>query len=288
MDEKLDLAKIAEKIGTVKKVGKERVMIIGKDKATKWVLKRFLPTKTVARIMGLWIGDGDKVRSIGITNTNLEIVKSFLDFLDFLDIPREKLRIEITIPKSLEDQKDKILTKTLNSLGLSSLKKLSTRISTLARKPAVRIRCFSRILSNLFHQIFEEITRINNQELKVEFLKGLLAAEGCVERLKNGKIHRVLISIKDKQLREIIKTSFLLPVGIVPSKDDKDSIRICGKSNFEIIEKFELLSLHNEKLKKFKSSFVKNNSTHAKPSQCAHARGGDPECPGSARAFAHC
>lgn len=288
MTEKIDLLKIAEKVGRVKKVENERVMIVGKDKLTQWILKRFLPIKTVARIIGLWIGDGDKVRAIGITNTNLEIVKFFLDFLDILEIPREKLRVEVTIPNSLEKRKDEIIFELLNQLGLSSLEKISVRVSTLARKPAIRIRCFSRILSNLFHQIFVEIVKTNNQEIKIEFLKGLLAAEGCVERLNNGKIHRVLISIKDKQLREIVKTSFLLPVGIIPSKDDRDSIRICGKSNFEIIEKFELLSLHKEKLNKFKSSFVKNNSTHAKPSQCAHARGGDPECPGFARAFAHC
>jgi hypothetical protein len=103
----IDLAKLQlEKEGIfIEKLSKNFILIKGLNNQKFWKLKRLLPEKITATTMGLWFGDGDKIRSIGISNTNFTLVEKFLEFTDILNISRTNFLVEIKVQK--ENQIDK-------------------------------------------------------------------------------------------------------------------------------------------------------------------------------------
>jgi hypothetical protein len=233
----------------VEKEENEFLILKGINNQKRWKLRKVLPARLTSQMIGFWFGDGDKVRSIGITNTKLELVRKFLDFTDTLGLPRDRFLLEIKLKKDSEIDMKKVS----EELKIPE-ERMRIRGSELATKPCFRVRLFSRVISRLFKILADWISN-SSKDLKIEFLKGLIAAEGCVSLRKDGKIHEIFISLKNKNEKEWIKRNFLEAIGITHIRENKDSIVIGRKENFNIIFSLNLMGLHEEKFKKFISSF---------------------------------
>lgn len=248
--ELIDLLKITVKLARIEKVTSNFLLISGFNGQERWKIKRFVPEDMTARIMGLWFGDGDKVRSIGLTNTDINLVIEFLKFTDMLGIPRERFLAEIKVPHGCS-----VKLKEISKRLKIPLKRIKIGVSERARKPAFRVRLFSRTICRLFHQLVETIAKLGSREAKIQFLRGLIAAEGCIEVRKDGKLHEVMISLRNEKERKWVKENFIHKLGITTNKDSCDSIRIGNKTNLEIIKRLDLVSFHSSKKQKFESSF---------------------------------
>jgi len=248
----IGLSKILMKPVRIEKITEDSLVLSGFNHQGKWKIKRFVPVDEAAKIMGLWFGDGDKVRSIGLTNTNINLVIEFLKFTDMLGIPREKFLVEIKLPVGSLVQLEEISKKLR-----VPLKRIRVRTSKNARNPAFRVRLFSRVICRIFHQLLEAIVNLSDRKVKIQFLKGLIAAEGCIGVRKDGKLHELIISLKDENERKWIKEKFIHELGIVTNKDSIDSIRIGNKINLKKIKKLGLVSFHAQKRQKFELSFLR-------------------------------
>ena len=114
--------------------------------------------------------------------------------MKILGIDVQKSYAEIVVPKNKEIPSEAEIKQILGVIP----RKIKIRKLKQSRKVTWRIRIFSRILCRLFKSLFWYFQESSDKEVKLNFLKGLLAAEGCVGLRKDGFVHNIYFSQKRK------------------------------------------------------------------------------------------
>lgn len=261
----LDLSKLpfAKANIAVVNQNKRYLTIRGANNQKVWKIRKFVPSLETAEMMGLWFGDGDKTRAIGLSNNRLQLVINFLEWTNKLGLPRELYLAEVVTT----DQNILNVTKVAKKLKVDA-SRIRIRTSQLARETNYHVRLFSRILARLFGLLANQfaVTSVSN---KKHFIKGLLAAESCIKLRSDGVIHGVYITVDDEGKRAWIKENFLEAIGLKTNRDNRNSIYITGFKNFSLLNSFDAFSLHPQKRANFVKGFgLLSDSSHAKTFQC--------------------
>lgn len=144
-------------------------------------------------ILGLWLGDRYWwSSSIGLTNTKLQLIQKFRNFLDSLNFQRERIKLSVYTKNGKLAPKDK--------QRLSRLLRLSKKnIKSYKFLKGERIVYILYVNSRPLKRDFEEASKnlknlINSLESLLEYLSGRIDADGSFEWSKN----RIRISYTTK------------------------------------------------------------------------------------------
>lgn len=275
----IDLVEVAKetfknKILITKNLKKNKIKIWYKNKKGRnpkpIILTRFLKLdKNFYEIIGMYFGDGLKSlsgsgnRQIYFANTEWNLHKAWVDFLNKFDISKNELHYQIQIGERNEKfDKDKIKKYWSDKLNLplENFNKVSIKKNKRTKQNVVLLIAFySKIYSLLFRNLYNWCLENKLKQTKniVSFVKGLFAAEGSVRVTKTGVIHSVGISAGTHEKREFIRKLLKrLNIRSVNSSKRRE-VQITGYINFYFFKKLKLHITHPEKLERFNICFSK-------------------------------
>lgn len=228
------------------------------------VPKRIILSDQLIETIGMYFGDGQSAitsksyQSTRFANSNPRLIKLFIGTLKNLNVDVKKLKAYVSIitaikPKNYQKIIDYWLK--ITNIPRSNFYKIGWRKSKWKSSMTEPYGTTSIIYANssfrlVFDAIFKRIINIAKKDHRTaaNFLRGLLAADGNI--YYNGVLREVNIAAKSEKNRKIIKRFFLY-LGINTNKDNltpgKETVRITGYPNFEIMEKYSLCGLHQKK-----------------------------------------
>lgn len=229
------------------------------------IIKRFVEVNELLfEGLGLRFGDGIKLqggvnRVFGFSNTHLELVKYFLKFAkECFGIEPKEFRVALTLPLKLKNDLENIENAISKELNIPKMKFFKTRILKHTNYPIVNLSISSRLLAMIVYWINEELKNVLFTEEKfcAAMLRGIIASEGNISfGYKSQRLGEITIGAKEKSERDFIRL-LLLKLKIVPDRDKEirgqECVLITGLSNFKIMDKWDLCSLHPVKQKDFR------------------------------------
>lgn len=226
------------------------------------IIRRFIPIcGGLFQLLGLWSGDGIKMKegkhkTFGFANNQLNLHKLFLSLSkECLSIDSTQFKCGISVPSNMKVDKNEIKKKISKELNIPIENFQKVRTIDGINLVMIKIVINSRLLAFLVKLISENLRSIlfQNKNFAVKMLQGLIATEGCIVVRRWGKLDEITIGAKEKVKRDFIR-KLLLILRIQPSKDKgegQEAVAIHGLSNFKIFKKWDLVSLHPLKHKKF-------------------------------------
>jgi hypothetical protein len=210
--------------------------------------------------LGLQQGDGTQsLSNVHVTFTNgcYELIEHQLQWFYNLNINLNSIRIYPEIPPDKKEEFNNIKKK-LISIGIKEhqfRKGKSKLINT--KNVLIQLVFHNKLFKVIYLNLLQELKcsiLVNKHHIK-PYLKGLLAAEGCVRlRKQDNVLNDVKISASKKTTRNFIKKC-LMNINIIPSKDEltkgSEAIIIRRYENFLKLREFNALDLHPKKQEKF-------------------------------------
>ncbi len=262
------------------KKDKLTIHYLNKYQNNKLKTKRFQPkraiipkkiklTKELVECIGLYQGDGQKstnsksYQAVRFSNSEPPLIKKFIKFLNIFGIKNKDLKVYIRIrtKKTKEFSEEEIIDHwhKITKIPKKNFYKL-TWVQVKGKKYYKKGNATIIYMNSSFRVIFDSLfyyikkLSLKDNEIAAHFLRGLIAADGNV--YFKGTSREVNIAAKNEIDRLFIKKLFAL-LKIVPNKDNltkgKETVRITGYPNFEIIQKHTLCDLHPNK----KETFIK-------------------------------
>jgi len=232
--------------------------------------KYFLISSEDIECFGMYQGDGQKsiksksYQSTRFANSDPKLLQKFIEFLQRLGIKEKNLKYNLSVSRNInlnEEELKEFWSKTLN-INKSGFYKIQLRDNKYSNSKVEPKGTLTIIYSNSsFRVVFDALFNyVKRESLKQKrgaayFLRGLIAADGNVYH--KGSKKEVNIAAKPQEDRLSIQKLFSL-LGIKPNKDNttpgKETVRVTGYPNFEIIQKYNLCDLHPKKEDKFKKA----------------------------------
>ncbi|MBW2984368.1 LAGLIDADG family homing endonuclease [Candidatus Woesearchaeota archaeon] len=215
--------------------------------------------------LGLQQGDGTQALSdvhITFTNGCVDLILHQINWFKNLGVSKNALRIYPEIPKSHEREfqeiKQKIMGLGINENQFRKKKSFLTNTKNVLIQLVFHNKLFKLVYLNLLYQLNKDI--LKNRDYIKPYLRGLIAAEGCV-RLRKGCVvlQDIKISASSQERRDFIKKC-LTNLGIIPSKDEltkgSEAVIVGRYENFLRLRELNALHLHPEKRDKFINGFL--------------------------------
>ena len=238
-----------------------------------------------SKALGLIVGEGFVGdRNFIFANSNENAIKEVLDFLKQFNLPI-KMYLEISMKnkfKSFEKYCQKFWE---NNLGVNLNKiRLRKEFNNITRHGTIHLTLNNSLIARLLKQIINTSKRKveKNKKLSIDYLKGIIAAEGNVnaKTTTTNCLYMVRISASKKEEREHYKRC-LKRVGITIYCEDMETISAeegirrgwktsKGRAGAVIISRWEnfvklfengLLNLNTDKKTKFLQYFTNNKFT---------------------------
>jgi len=226
-------------------------------------------SKELVQSLGMYQGDGQKstksksYQSTRFSNSEPKLLNHFLEFLKIFNIPDEKLYFNLRISKNTkcsEDYLRKYWSKILN-IPIQNFYKIQWRENKYKYSRVATYGTLTIIYSNSsFRLVIDSLLKyiknnaLKNNSIAMNFLKGLIAADGNVYSNLSNTSRSVNIAAKPDEDRIFINKLFY-NLNIITNKDNltkgKESVNITGYPNLKIMEKYTLCNLHPKKEKKF-------------------------------------
>lgn len=226
-------------------------------------IKRFIPLcDKLFVLFGLWFGDGIKVQDgviklFGFANTELSLLKQFLLISrECLSIFPDQFHCVVSIPPKFKPDKKEIENEVSKELGIPLKNFWKTQVNPTRNFVHVDVKLSSRLLGFTMDKLSDSLKSISfhSKKFTSKLLSGIIASEANVHVRKSGRLGEIMIAIKEKEGRDWVR-GLLKVLEITPNKDKEipgqEGVLIHGISNFRIIDKHSLCSLHPKKNENF-------------------------------------
>jgi methyl coenzyme M reductase subunit D len=239
--------------------------------------------KISPEVVGLIVGEGFIGKSFVFANSNEKAIDEVSDFLKQFNIPL-KFYLEISVKNKDEGYVNTAKSFWENHLNIKlSRIRLRKEFNSITKYGTIHLILSNSLFSKLLRQIMD-ISKIKvekNKDYSINYLKGIIAAEGNINIKKSTKcVYMIRISASKKEERNHYKRC-LEKVGIkiycedMPTISADEGIKLGWKTtrgragaviisrwdNFIKIFELDLLDLHNEKKEKFLKYFFYNKFT---------------------------
>lgn len=207
--------------------------------------------------LGLWSGDGWKKRGLGFTNSEIRLIKKFIEFCELLGINRGSLRWRLQLIKDPADI-NKVIKFYSKKIGLGEHQFGGYSVYSVQRNyDCILMYKSSKILLIIINALFEQVVPLltANIQFGSSFLKGVFATDGWVIlRTDLYSVKHVGIAVEPLKLKGILNFVFnYLGINI---QNDKKGVTISSRKDFIKIRSLKLLELHPKKKEKFEKGFV--------------------------------
>ena len=236
-------------------------------------LQHFADIVKVAEFLGFYFGDGttcDGIQSFILTNCESSILNHCIDFCEEVGIKRTLWKVQVIYStnneltpeikqrcteywsKVLKLEEEKIVSVTKSKSQNESYPHGSARIfidNTILVE--IFLRC---LLKGVIQHIFNP-QETEDYQLMEGFMRGLLAAEGCVLLNKNGSVVRVSIAFDPHSSELEFYKVLLQNLGIRYHAVRNNELIIQKYENMQKLYRMEAFKLHSERHKKFITGF---------------------------------
>ena len=239
-----------------------------KFQPAKALIPKFIEiSNELIECMGMYQGDGQKsiksksYQSTRFTNSEPELLKLFLKFMNKFNIKNEDLRFNLIISKNInydEDFLKRYWSKELN-IHPEQFYKIQWRDNKYKNSIVQPYGTLTIIYSNSsFRLVLDSLLKyIKERALKekviaASFIKGLMAADGHVTVAEFRK--QVNIAAKEPEDREfIVKLFKLLGMNNITNYEGRgaECVKIGNYHNFLICKKYDLCEIHPKKKNRF-------------------------------------
>jgi len=233
------------------------------------IIKRFISTSELLfEGLGLFMGDGLKLsqgqfKLFGFSNNEIELHRRFIKFAyQCLGLPPLLFRVRVSIPPELQNDIRDIEKMFSRESGIPPENFNKPRIKKM-NKPCFEIKFCSVLLGEIIQLLLKNVKPrlLSSENFAAGFLRGLIASEGHVSVSNDNNLRGIFIGAKDEGKKELIRKLLIL-LGILPSKNSKESVVISGLRNFKIMKKWNLCELHPDKNNHFNSDPIQKKEEH--------------------------
>jgi len=251
---------------------------VGHVSPTPIVVPKYIPLgENFFENIGLYIAEGqtsmqtNSKKLTKFSNSDSELINSFLNFLESFGIQKEVLIAEIQVHEYSKFSEDKIRSNWNDKVGLpkgklhirwaksqskNKSKKLSKRFKPYG---TLHVLFDSTVFKFLLMKIIEFVRKIAEEHPSVSIfiLRGISAGEGGVQvNPGTGSLNRVSISAVKPENRKFIK-KLLTNIGIEKTLENTTDIFIYNYFNFIKLDNIGIFALCSSKKKLFKNTFYK-------------------------------
>lgn len=236
-------------------------------------IKNFVNTNKIAELIGFYFGDGStskNIQSFRLTNCEPSVLNYCLDALEEIGIERDQCKIQViysTNKELTDDIKNRCIDfwsriLNINRKRIVSVTKAKNIRETLEHGSA-RIFIGSTVLVEiLLHGLLKcFLQRITNPQEDVDyqllrgFMRGLLAAEGCVYLNKQGSLIRVSISYNPHSEELNFYKTLLKNLGIGYGMIKGNELYIPRYKNMKKLFQLNAFKMHELRNQKFIKGF---------------------------------
>jgi hypothetical protein len=208
--------------------------------------------------LGLWHGEGSKNKGIYFSNSNTQLVRHFLEFMEEkLGFSRASFKVTICTPNP--DGLNEVKTKWSNLLEIPISNFTNVCNDSRINKENVQVYFNSVVLVELLRSLHEKLKPLveSSVEFAAAYLRGIFAGEGSVLLKKSGVLFHIDFATKDKESVQFYKRC-LDRLGITHDKYIEKSLKfqIYGRRNFQRFKELGIHTLHPEKREKFERGFA--------------------------------
>ncbi|MBL7084649.1 MAG: winged helix-turn-helix transcriptional regulator [Candidatus Omnitrophica bacterium] len=227
-------------------------------KTTSIIVSKYIPISNLLfEGLGLWSGDGWKKGGLGFTNSEIRLIKKFIEFCKLLGINKGVFRWRLQLTRNPTDIK-KVIKLYSEKIGLREDQFSGHSVYSVQRNfDCIMLYKTSKILLIIINALFKQAVPLLTTDVQVasSFLKGIFAADGWV-RLRKGlnSVKHVGIAVKPLKFKEILNSVFnYLGINI---QSDKNGLTISSREDFIKIRLLKLLELHPKKKEKFEKGLA--------------------------------
>lgn len=249
--------------------GKRNQLLPNQNQPKDIEIPRFINlNEDLGESLGLYFGDGTK-KDIGLefSNSSPHIMDLWLKHLKTFDINEDKInyiaKVSINSKIKYNVTEDEIKTFWCSSLDIEKTKiiiqwvKSKGKPSTYLKKyGTLVIRYYDSLFSVFYNTLLENLPTFleENEQFRVGFLRGLVAAEGNINIKKNGSLGLFRIA-GDSNTRVFISNLLSNFFNIHAKEDKSNQLYFSGFKNFQIVKDLDLHTLHPEKAKSFEDGY---------------------------------
>ena len=236
-------------------------------------IKNLAEITKVAEVLGFYFGDGttcDGIQSLRLTNCEPSILNHCIDFCEEIGIKRTLWKVQVIYSTNKEitpEIKQRCIDYWSKILNLEEEKIVSVTKSKSLNESypygsarifidnTILVEIFLRGLLNGVMQRVSNPQEANDYQLLNGFMRGLLAAEGCVLLNKNGSLVRVSIAFDPHSSELEFYKVLLQNLGIRYHTVKNNELIIQKYENMQKLYQMEAFKLHSERHKKFITGF---------------------------------
>jgi hypothetical protein len=231
--------------------------------------KKLIVNDSVAIAVGLYFGDGQKsiksksYQAMRFANSEYKLNKTFLEFLNQLNVKNKKLNAYLCLSTNLKPVKEECIHYWSTSLDIPSANfyKVGWDVpknitSKFASKGTLSIMYNNSSFRLVFDAIYKKVLNLAlvDKIIAKNVLKGIIASDGNV--FFKASHRQISIAAKPNESREYVRKLFEM-LNIHPNKDcltkGHESITITGYSNLKKAYDLQLCDVHPNKQKKLKN-----------------------------------
>ncbi len=236
--------------------------------AKQITLKNKVNKIKIAELLGFFFGDGttcDSIRSFRLTNCESSTLIYCLSILDKINIKQEDFKVQI-IYSTNKELNEKTKKKCINfwskelaielnkfiSVSKAHAKKESSHFGS-ARIILNRAILIEILKWGLLDIIVEKIKsrEIVDNGVLIGFLRGSLAAEGCVYQNKNTTTDRISISFNSEKGEGKVYKKLLDKLQIEYNHMHKGELAVSKYHNLKKLYNLDIFKFHDQRKKKF-------------------------------------
>jgi len=233
------------------------------------MIKRFISISGLLfEGLGLFVGDGLKLsqgqfKLFGFSNNEIELHRCFIKFShQCLGLSPFLFRVRVSVPPKLQNDIQDIekMFSRESEIPLENFNK--PRIKKV-NKPCFEVKFCSVLLGEIIQLLLKNLKPrlLSNKEFAASFLRGLIASEGNVSIFNDNNLRCIFIGAKEERRKKFIRKLLVL-LGILPSKNSKESVVVSGRRNFKTMKKWNLCELHPDKNNCFNSDPFQEKEEH--------------------------